>query len=308
MGTGTSTSLLLNDFQDLPTTAQEHLRHEYEICLGDGMEEEEVFYSLERSLIDEVQSRLQALRVYSQQTSHPEGTTTDGGSVGSHDSMSSIGQQSTSNTNKYPPKQRSKFHKIPGRSRQSKSPFPSSEVSHGLFPPLPTSPQSRTIPNKPITNTTNNGPPRYWEGEYLNEIEEDASYLEDTINRRVNTLRNKNERLLQKITTTNTTTTGMHSQPHYTGDRTNSNNPHPHHNYSRNHITSDVQSLVSNGNSTHNAASSVTINYSISPLKPHLHPYDQGIGCDSFLCPFLARNLCSSYSMYSHNVALVSNH
>ena len=267
MGTGTSSSLLLTDFHDLPNTAQERLRNEYEICRNDGMEEEEVFYSLERSLIDEIQTRLQALRVHSQQSSYPEGSTPDGGSVGSHESMSSLGQQSTTTTNnttKHPLKPRSKMHKIPGRSRQSKSSSPS-ELSPGLFPPLPASPQSRAIPvpNKPTT-TSSGQPIRYWEGDYLNEIEEDASYLEDAINRRVNTIRNKNERLLQKITTSTATMTSM-QHPHYTGDRKNSS-----HNLSH---ASDVQSFASNDNSTHYPSS---VNYSISPLKPHLHPYDQG--------------------------------
>ena len=278
MGTGTSSSLLLTDFHDLPNTAQERLRNEYEICRNDGMEEEEVFYSLERSLIDEIQTRLQALRMHSQQSSYPEGSTPDGGSVGSHESMSSLGQQSTTTTNnittKHPLKSRSKMHKIPGRSRQSKSPSPS-ELSPGLFPPLPASPQSRAVPvpNKPTNTNTNTSsgqqPIRYWEGDYLNEIEEDASYLEDAINRRVNTIRNKNERLLQKITTSTTMTSMQH--PHYNGDRKNSSH-NLSHNHNHNHA-SDVQSFASNGNSTHYPSS---VNYSISPLKSHLHPYDQG--------------------------------
>ena len=258
MGTGTSTSLLLTDFQDLPIAAQERLRQEYEICRSDGMEEEEVFYSLERSLMDEVTSRLQALRVYSQQTSQPEGSTPEGGSVGSHDSnvgsISSIGQLSALNSNPQHPKQRSKSNKIPGRSHQSKSSSPS-EHSHGLFPPLlPTSPQSCTTIT---TTTTTTGQQRFWEGEYLNEIEEDASYLEDTINRRVHTIRSKNERLLQKKTA------AMHQQ--YSGDRT----THNHHNL--NHHTSE-KLIVSNANNTHYSSN---VSYSISPLKPHLHPYDQ---------------------------------
>ena len=243
MGTGTSTSLLLTDFKDLPITAQERLRHEYEICLNDGMEEDEVFYSLERSLMDEIMARLQSLRVHSQQSSHPEGSTPEGESVGSHDSMSSLGQLSTANNTSR--KQRSKSNKIPGRSRP------------GLFPPLPASSMSPSSSSSSIKPTTTTGQQRFWEGDYLNEIEEDASYLEDTINRRVNTIRSKNERLLQKKTAV--------LNSYHSGEPTHYNHNHNHnHNLNHNH-TSDVQSIASNGS-----------NYSISPLKPHLHPYDQG--------------------------------